>query len=60
MSKCPHCDATLGSVAIHPVTARKGTQTLPCISLDCPTCQKSLSITVDPYKLIEEMKKQLR
>jgi len=59
MSKCPKCEKTFTQVAIKPITG-KGNVNIPCISMNCPNCDTSLSVTFDPIEYLAAIAKAVK
>jgi uncharacterized protein with PIN domain len=61
MSNCPHCDRSLSSVKIEKVSGKvtMGT-TWNCISYSCPSCNKVISVQIDPVAIYTDLVDQIK
>jgi endogenous inhibitor of DNA gyrase (YacG/DUF329 family) len=61
MSMCPHCKKPIGRLTISPHDGGVpfGGVTWKCISFDCPLCQASLSVQIDPIAIKNDIVNEL-
>jgi hypothetical protein len=64
-SKCPKCEKLFSSVNVKSVTINaSGGRKYKGVSFDCPYCQSSLSVEIDPLAaqtdLVSDIVKKLR
>jgi len=52
---CPHCNAPLSTVTIADLKGRTGSMSWNCIGYGCPSCNKVLSVAIDPVALKTDM-----
>lgn len=61
--KCPHCESLVMTVNLKTVTVRAGTKTWNGVTYQCSSCNKILSVGIDPIALkadtVNEVVKQL-
>ncbi len=64
MSLCPHCKAAFQNVKLTGIKASNLVKTWDAVSFDCPACDASLSVCIDPVVIknltVEEITGPLR
>jgi hypothetical protein len=64
MSTCPYCKSSFTHVNIKQVSGKSPNRSWVCISYNCPSCDASLSVAIDPIALkndtVEEVAKKVR
>lgn len=51
MTICPYCEKVVSRLNIQALKGGIGNMGLNCISLNCPSCKKSLGVQVDPIAI---------
>ena len=64
MGLCPHCDAPVGRVTLHEVTASAlFANQWRAVTYSCPACQHVLSVQIDPIAIktdiVDELMRRL-
>lgn len=55
--KCPHCEAVINRVILKEVDGSVPftSNTWKCVAYGCPSCQKAISVQIDPVALRTEI-----
>lgn len=57
---CPHCGNVIRRVVIAGVEGNANVATWNCISLNCPSCHKSLGVQIDPIAIKNDIVSELK